>query len=169
MTASHVQMVCARCGSTDVKGDAYAVWDHLSQMWDVSGGEIFDKGSVCENCDSACRIEERPLTKEELAQHAAFGAEVMTNDDLIAVLRGCASENKRLRELGERLCGVIEEIHDAHIYGPDDRHPADCRYCAVVKICRLALAEPVDISDIPEQGPDFFAGARLTTPKGGAA
>lgn len=51
-----IKPVCSHCGSDDVKGDAYAVWDTERQTWEVAGGDVFDKGAVCEKCDGETRL-----------------------------------------------------------------------------------------------------------------
>lgn len=43
-----VKPVCSKCGSDNVRGDAYAVWDVDTQSWDVSN--VCDKGHACEDC-----------------------------------------------------------------------------------------------------------------------
>jgi hypothetical protein len=54
-----VKMVCAHCGSDDVRADAYAQWDVETQKWEIA--QTFDKGAYCSKCDGETRIEERPL------------------------------------------------------------------------------------------------------------
>jgi hypothetical protein len=48
-------MVCSECGSTDVRRDAWAEWDHRKQDWVL--GTVYDAGH-CENCDGEARLEE---------------------------------------------------------------------------------------------------------------
>jgi hypothetical protein len=56
--------VCAECGSDHVRADAYAVWDIENQQWQLSA--TFDKGSVCETCESdECRIEWVDVDQDE--------------------------------------------------------------------------------------------------------
>lgn len=43
---SKYKMVCGRCGSEEVRADAYAEWNIETQEWEISN--VFDKGSVCE-------------------------------------------------------------------------------------------------------------------------
>jgi hypothetical protein len=54
-----VKMVCAQCGSDEVRADAYAAWDVESQSWELA--QTFDKGAYCDKCDGETRLEERPL------------------------------------------------------------------------------------------------------------
>ena len=54
-----ITIVCAHCGSENVKADAYAEWDKDSQQWVVSA--TFDKGAYCDDCDGETRLTERPL------------------------------------------------------------------------------------------------------------
>lgn len=53
-TGTKVKKVCARCGSEDVKFDAFAVWNFEEQRLEVC--MVSDKGDVCEDCDGECRI-----------------------------------------------------------------------------------------------------------------
>jgi len=32
-----------------------------------------------------------------------------------------------------KMIRLMKEVHDQHIYGPDDQHDEDCRYCAAVE------------------------------------
>lgn len=59
-----IQMVCAHCGGTNVKADAFATWNVAAQEWQVS--DTMDSGHACEDCDGECRIVERPATPEEI-------------------------------------------------------------------------------------------------------
>jgi hypothetical protein len=54
-----VEMVCAHCGSGDVRADAYVEWDVEAQKWEVA--QTFEKGAYCSKCDGETRIEERPV------------------------------------------------------------------------------------------------------------
>lgn len=54
-TEQRQKPVCRTCGSEDIQADAFAVWDVENQRWDVA--DVFDKGSVCNECDGECRIE----------------------------------------------------------------------------------------------------------------
>lgn len=58
-TKPPVRMVCADCGSDEVKADAYAEWNIEAQRWEVA--ETFGKGGWCDACAGECRIEPRPL------------------------------------------------------------------------------------------------------------
>lgn len=53
---TQIRMTCSCCGSTDVKADAYAVWDEPTQQWVLAF--LSDKGAICENCDGETRIVE---------------------------------------------------------------------------------------------------------------
>ena len=55
-----VKMVCAHCGSDDVRADAYAEWDVEAQKWEIA--QTFEKGAYCDKCDGETRIEEEPLS-----------------------------------------------------------------------------------------------------------
>ncbi len=47
--------VCARCGSDDVRADAFAIWNHAAQDWEVAS--IMDDGHSCEACGGECDLE----------------------------------------------------------------------------------------------------------------
>jgi hypothetical protein len=61
-----VKMVCAHCGSDEVRADAYAQWDVEAQEWEVA--QTFDKGAYCSKCDGETRIEELPLAVSTAAE-----------------------------------------------------------------------------------------------------
>src|SRR3990167_2470355 len=65
-----IKPVCATCGSDDVKVDAYAVWDHVTQEWLLA--TTFDKGAVCEVCGGETRLKDVPLIGDELVQARAY-------------------------------------------------------------------------------------------------
>ena len=54
MTAHPQIPTCATCGSTDVRADAYAEYNQITGVWELS--TVFDKGSACETCEGACRL-----------------------------------------------------------------------------------------------------------------
>ena len=58
--------VCESCGSSDVKCDAWAVWDARAQEWEV--GETFDMAH-CETCGNECSLAWRPVAAEFAARH----------------------------------------------------------------------------------------------------
>lgn len=54
-----VNMVCIKCGSDDVRADAFAAWDVESQQWEIV--ETYDKGAWCECCNDETRLKSVPL------------------------------------------------------------------------------------------------------------
>ena len=54
-------MVCGHCGGEDISADAWAIWNTQEQAWEVQGGDVFDKGHYCADCDGECRIEAVPI------------------------------------------------------------------------------------------------------------
>lgn len=48
--------VCKYCGSDNVLGDAYVVWDEEAQRWGIAGEEPFDKPWICDNCGGETSI-----------------------------------------------------------------------------------------------------------------
>jgi hypothetical protein len=50
-------MICATCGSEDVKLDAWAAWNKDTQAWELS--QKFDAG-FCEHCRRETQIESSP-------------------------------------------------------------------------------------------------------------
>lgn len=66
------KMVCSICRGERVLRDAYAEWDKANQEWVLQN--VFDY-AVCENEGTGCpnygektRIDEEPMTAEELAE-----------------------------------------------------------------------------------------------------
>ena len=68
---SRIRKVCKHCGSVNVRADAYVEWNEESQDWEIF--TVYDKGSVCEDCDGECTIvdvsdeeakDNTPLTRE---------------------------------------------------------------------------------------------------------
>ncbi len=53
MPAEKIYPVCSGCGGTDVKFDAWVVWDHNSQQYDLDN--TFDD-TFCEDCDGSCSV-----------------------------------------------------------------------------------------------------------------
>ena len=56
---ARIKMVCATCGSQDVKRDAWAEWCNETQTWELQ--TTFD-AAYCDECDGECHINEEPLT-----------------------------------------------------------------------------------------------------------
>ena len=54
-----IVMVCATCGSENVKADAWAVWSVPDQKWELEGGPY--QFSCCDDCDGECHVEERRI------------------------------------------------------------------------------------------------------------
>ena len=48
-----IKKVCSDCGSTDVKLDAWAIWDYEKQEWILD--DVFPN-SWCEACEGSCTI-----------------------------------------------------------------------------------------------------------------
>lgn len=62
-----LKMRCKTCGSYDVRNDAWAEWNEVSQKW-VLGDMLFD-ATFCEKCECECKIEELSVpTREELLE-----------------------------------------------------------------------------------------------------
>ena len=55
-------MVCAACGSENVKRDAWAVWSVPDQKWELES-EPFDH-AYCDDCDGECRINNRQIAAQ---------------------------------------------------------------------------------------------------------
>jgi hypothetical protein len=56
-----VTYVCKACQGANVLKDAFAYWDAFDQEWKVQA--TFDKGAVCEDCDSPTSLVEMELHK----------------------------------------------------------------------------------------------------------
>jgi len=53
-----VKITCSKCGSDDVRRDAWAEWDPEQQKWVL--GEIFDE-PYCTSCETNYRLVDTPL------------------------------------------------------------------------------------------------------------
>jgi hypothetical protein len=53
-----IQMVCKRCGSTEVRRNADAVWNVKNQRWELC--VVFDS-ATCEQCETDCIIYEKDV------------------------------------------------------------------------------------------------------------
>ena len=60
-----IKIVCRKCGSDDVRRDAWAEWDTENQEWTL--GTVFDQGH-CEACEG-----ESSLTEIEIPEGARAG------------------------------------------------------------------------------------------------
>jgi hypothetical protein len=58
-------MVCATCGSQDVKRDAWAEWDKEGQRWELS--ETFDH-AFCDRCEGETTVEARDEIPETIGE-----------------------------------------------------------------------------------------------------
>lgn len=56
--SNNIQIVCAHCGSTDVRRNADAGWNEELQLWELVA--IYDN-ATCEQCGGETRLEERQL------------------------------------------------------------------------------------------------------------
>lgn len=61
MTAP-VAMRCGKCGGSNVKRDAWAVWNEAAQCWEL-GAEL--DYAYCEDCDGETRIEAVELSSAD--------------------------------------------------------------------------------------------------------
>jgi alpha-D-ribose 1-methylphosphonate 5-phosphate C-P lyase len=61
MKTKRYKQVCEKCGSENVKVDAWAVWDNESQRWEL--GETYDHAH-CDDCDGECHVERIETTNE---------------------------------------------------------------------------------------------------------
>ena len=57
-----IDIFCTRCGGTDVRRDAWAMWDARAQDWVL--GAVFDAGH-CETCEREATLGERPLDEAD--------------------------------------------------------------------------------------------------------
>ena len=60
--AKKIQMCCSTCGSNDVRRDADAVWNSLTQEWELNA--VFDN-ATCEACGGETHIREVDLKKQK--------------------------------------------------------------------------------------------------------
>lgn len=57
-TVKRIEIACKECGSTDVRRDAWAIWDTENQEWGL--GEVFDQG-FCSKCEGEAKLIEREV------------------------------------------------------------------------------------------------------------
>jgi hypothetical protein len=62
-----INMVCGKCGSSQVMKDAWAEWCLETQQWELS--QTFDD-AYCEDCEGECSIDEVVLSPEKAAEIA---------------------------------------------------------------------------------------------------
>jgi len=60
----------------------------------------------------------KPLIAVEGTPSLPGSPTVKRSPDLAGVLR--------------KMIRLMKEVHDQHIYGPDDQHDEDCHYCAAI-------------------------------------
>jgi len=53
-----IEVVCSRCGSSEVTRDAVVRWSIAAQRWEVSG--VFDNAD-CDDCGGETRLEDKEL------------------------------------------------------------------------------------------------------------
>ena len=57
------KMICAACGSEDVRRDADAVWNKKTQEWELCA--VYDQ-ATCEHCEGQARLVEVPEDDKEI-------------------------------------------------------------------------------------------------------
>ena len=57
-----VKMVCAHCGSTDLRRNSDLIWNIIEQKWEIM--DVFDN-TDCEDCGGECSVKQVNLTEEE--------------------------------------------------------------------------------------------------------
>lgn len=65
---TQIRIVCAECGSDDVRRDAFAEWSVENQEWELAA--VLDQG-YCETCGGEADLEEEEIPDDPLTtQHA---------------------------------------------------------------------------------------------------
>jgi hypothetical protein len=59
--SKRIRIICRRCGSDDVRRDAWAEWDEDRQEWVL--GTVFDVGH-CEKCENESSLEEVDISPQ---------------------------------------------------------------------------------------------------------
>lgn len=57
---TRMRQVCTECGSSNIKQDAWVMWNIDRQEWELS--DIYDNAYCCD-CESSCKIEEEATTE----------------------------------------------------------------------------------------------------------
>lgn len=52
------RMTCNKCGSNDVRKDAWAAWNEETQEWELAN--VFD-AEFCNSCEEECTIVEQEI------------------------------------------------------------------------------------------------------------
>ena len=73
---SRIRKVCKHCGSINVRADAYVEWNKERQDWEIF--TVYDKGSVCEDCDGECTIVDVP--DEDIKNNIPLTREAVMSD-----------------------------------------------------------------------------------------
>ncbi len=55
---AEIRKVCATCGSTDIKVDAWAMWDEATQQWVL---EDTYEHTYCCDCEGQCSIKDEEI------------------------------------------------------------------------------------------------------------
>lgn len=58
-----IQMVCKKCGSTDVRRDADALWSVERQQWELVG--LYD-AAFCESCQDTTNLTEVEIPEGQI-------------------------------------------------------------------------------------------------------
>ena len=66
-----ITKVCARCGSDDIKIDAWAEWDVENQCWEL--GPVFEKPAICEPCGGETTIVDREVAATPIISRTRAG------------------------------------------------------------------------------------------------
>lgn len=61
--STKIDIVCARCGSKEVRRDADAVWNVETQQWELCN--VYDKPSTCEQCGGETSLKEVPYSPDD--------------------------------------------------------------------------------------------------------
>lgn len=61
--SKRIKIVCNRCGSDDVRRDAWAEWDVASQAWVL--GTVFDAGYCEGECEGEASLKEVEIKEEK--------------------------------------------------------------------------------------------------------
>jgi hypothetical protein len=113
-----IEIVCERCKGRDVRRDAYAAWNVVSQEWELHA--VYDQG-YCEDCGGEARLEERDITPHNpLVCPQCGGEEIAYVEDI--------GNWRRVRALnGSTL--VIDGLYSTEGYDDGDNPRLQCRDC----------------------------------------
>lgn len=151
-----VRYVCAECGGTNVMWDAWVEWDEETQQ-SVIRSEHDD--ARCDDCDRECEINEVDIEPVSSSYSLAISVNVLCTATIVVTVQGEPGDDVHI--IAERKARASPE----EAWAIDEGKDFDWATLQVESVELVEPEEPIDTSDIPEQGEEFFKNAKLVEPK----